>query len=569
MLSALRFRSAGLRLTVAVGSTALLALVTELPSRSASACEKAAIDVSSYNDPPGANLEPQGFPGLANSPFHRLPQMDDLANSNGDLGVAKIAAGNYVMLAAEKLSVATPCTSGCGTVIYPSGNRQRFFRYVSTNGIDWTQDPAGCPVFDGKRDPILAIDGVTPIQIPNVKCVDLVESTPNELHMYFNDVPGTMIVHAVSYDQGRCWTGARAVFDAKSCGGSCWDKIVHTPTVIDIAAYAPSFVSANPKKRFIMGYSGLTSADAWEGIGIAYAATWDGPFERYRFPYPHPLGQAFTNTDTPPAGQGGEWQQKCIYRPRLVVRPDTGELTLFYVGAYLGGLGLPRGSIAYATSSTTGAGSWGRCWKLNATSTCVNPGYQDAPIFAGTGNPPDYDSKDTWCPDLINEPDPTSANDPDPFAPNATVRLYYLCTSLDSTVAGGIRVAESPWSDLPSTPAKSDPPTHGDLALRPAVSTTQAPRSFLSAHPNPMTHSVQLSLDLSARSLDGTLELDILDPSGRRVRRLWSGYATTAPAALEWDGQDGRGRAVPSGRYAVVIRRGEQVLETATVSVLR
>lgn len=54
--------------------------------------------------------------------------------------------------------------------------------------------------------------------------------------------------------------------------------------------------------------------------------------------------------------------------------------------------------------------------------------------------------------------------------------------------------------------------------------------------------------------------LEILDPSGRIVRRLPSGPVPPAGVRLTWDGQDGRGRPAPSGIYLLRWHAAEDAL---------
>lgn len=70
----------------------------------------------------------------------------------------------------------------------------------------------------------------------------------------------------------------------------------------------------------------------------------------------------------------------------------------------------------------------------------------------------------------------------------------------------------------------------------------------LTASPNPFTPRTALAFDL-ARA--GTVELEIFDLAGRRVRRLAHGHYAAGRHALAWDGRDDAGLEVPSGLYVV------------------
>jgi flagellar hook assembly protein FlgD len=50
------------------------------------------------------------------------------------------------------------------------------------------------------------------------------------------------------------------------------------------------------------------------------------------------------------------------------------------------------------------------------------------------------------------------------------------------------------------------------------------------------------------------VQLDILDATGRVVRRLLDRWVPAGPRAAAWDGRDGGGRALPSGIYVVRMR---------------
>ena len=66
----------------------------------------------------------------------------------------------------------------------------------------------------------------------------------------------------------------------------------------------------------------------------------------------------------------------------------------------------------------------------------------------------------------------------------------------------------------------------------------------LSAWPLPFRSQLNLRIDTA-----GTHQLEIVDASGRRIRRL--GVTTDGQTPVTWDGRDARGRQVPSGVYFV------------------
>ena len=71
--------------------------------------------------------------------------------------------------------------------------------------------------------------------------------------------------------------------------------------------------------------------------------------------------------------------------------------------------------------------------------------------------------------------------------------------------------------------------------------------------PNPARGAVSLVARAPA-PVSG--EAVVLGADGRRVRGLWRGTVSPAPATLSWDGRDDRGRAVASGVYWVALRAG-------------
>jgi hypothetical protein len=68
----------------------------------------------------------------------------------------------------------------------------------------------------------------------------------------------------------------------------------------------------------------------------------------------------------------------------------------------------------------------------------------------------------------------------------------------------------------------------------------------LSLYPNPFNPRTRVELSWPA---GGQGRLEVLDLRGRLVAELWRGTVTTAPATVDWDGTDHRGRPSPSGVY--------------------
>ncbi len=83
------------------------------------------------------------------------------------------------------------------------------------------------------------------------------------------------------------------------------------------------------------------------------------------------------------------------------------------------------------------------------------------------------------------------------------------------------------------------------------VSASPVSRAALSLAPNvPNPFNPRTELRFEVREA-GEITLDILDARGRRVRRVVRAHFEAGENRLQWDGRDGRGRAVPSGAYAV------------------
>ncbi len=84
-----------------------------------------------------------------------------------------------------------------------------------------------------------------------------------------------------------------------------------------------------------------------------------------------------------------------------------------------------------------------------------------------------------------------------------------------------------------------------------AVDTLPGPPSppsgrLLAVEPNPCNPVAWVTCAMSARD---QATLDIVDPAGRRVRRLWSGSLATGTHRFAWDGHDEAGRPAAAGVY--------------------
>jgi len=74
---------------------------------------------------------------------------------------------------------------------------------------------------------------------------------------------------------------------------------------------------------------------------------------------------------------------------------------------------------------------------------------------------------------------------------------------------------------------------------------------FLQIYPIPSSAQIAILYTLSERA---PIELEILDISGRLVKRLVKGIKTPGRRSICWDGRDEEGRKVPNGVYFCKLR---------------
>ena len=415
----------------------------------------------------------------------------------------------------------------------------KLFRYVSTDGSVWTKDPSNAVLKPASPG------------FAGTKCSDLVwesatASSPEKLHVYVSPSNGREIVHAESTDDGVTWSVGTVVFQRgkefypdSADAAIAWDRDgVQNPSVIDIERYDPEWVDEHPDERFILAYAGLNSDEGgtagWNGIGIAYSDSWDGTFERRRFNSVNPkwLGKAFTNKPSV------SWQSDLVYRPRLVVGPPNNKLFLFYTAVD----STDRcQKIAYATS-----GVWGFRWNRGP----LDPS-SSLPIWEAQHGP--YDDKDSYCPDIVAEPDLLNPT---------TFRLYYLGTTATEG-SNTLLAAEANILSLPVPPNATLP------VPRPVAVPDDLEPPRLLAAPNPMREGASFHVAPELRQGEGIAELVILDVQGRSVRRLWEGPTSSLPERVEWDGRTEAGRRTAAGAYLFVLRNETGPVESTWISVLR
>lgn len=92
----------------------------------------------------------------------------------------------------------------------------------------------------------------------------------------------------------------------------------------------------------------------------------------------------------------------------------------------------------------------------------------------------------------------------------------------------------------------------GLQAITPVDRVPLLPTSLaIGAYPNPFASAATLTVALSEES---SLEIDILDITGRRVASLQPAHASRGTVTRVWDGRDASGRTLPSGSYLAVAR---------------
>jgi hypothetical protein len=89
-----------------------------------------------------------------------------------------------------------------------------------------------------------------------------------------------------------------------------------------------------------------------------------------------------------------------------------------------------------------------------------------------------------------------------------------------------------------------DEPTSG-------ISPDEGGTRFALSHPNPFVPPGPIRYSLSHSS---DVRIDVLDASGRRVRRITDGLEAAGPHVVQWDGKGDEGQRAPSGIYFVVVR---------------
>ncbi len=89
-------------------------------------------------------------------------------------------------------------------------------------------------------------------------------------------------------------------------------------------------------------------------------------------------------------------------------------------------------------------------------------------------------------------------------------------------------------------------------------------RISVGAYPNPFNAATNVVWSLPA---SGDVNVEIVDVSGRVVRTLYKGFATSGSHSVVWDGKDDSGEAVPSGTYMCRVRCGDHTAAAKVVLI--
>ena len=107
----------------------------------------------------------------------------------------------------------------------------------------------------------------------------------------------------------------------------------------------------------------------------------------------------------------------------------------------------------------------------------------------------------------------------------------------------------------------------GPFAYPQVVAAPPARRATITllAAPNPVSTGTDVHFGLPALA---HVQVEVLDSSGRLLRRLDGGSREAGTHVLRWDGSDGAGRTLSPGVYYVRVRAGE-LMRTLRVSLIR
>jgi hypothetical protein len=90
----------------------------------------------------------------------------------------------------------------------------------------------------------------------------------------------------------------------------------------------------------------------------------------------------------------------------------------------------------------------------------------------------------------------------------------------------------------------------GDAAARPAVT------RLVGVHPNPFQGAARIAVELAS---DRTVQVEVIDPQGRLIRKLAYGSLPAGRHQLDWNGRDASGARVTPGVYLLRVTAGDYV----------
>ena len=93
-----------------------------------------------------------------------------------------------------------------------------------------------------------------------------------------------------------------------------------------------------------------------------------------------------------------------------------------------------------------------------------------------------------------------------------------------------------------------------------------SPVAMAPARPNPFNPATLLAFEIAR---EGTVELRILDASGRMVRTLAQGFLSAGRHEAFWDGRDSEGRGVASGLYVAEVTAAGQGSDRTKLVLVR
>lgn len=161
------------------------------------------------------------------------------------------------------------------------------------------------------------------------------------------------------------------------------------------------------------------------------------------------------------------------------------------------------------------------------------------PLYAGEGAalhlPPSTSSP--WFLNGVEGGDAGRSGTLDSFEIESGAVTYVTDTTLPkSTVEGGSAALWIPEAAVSGAP-------NGDGRVS---------RPSLAAWPNPFRGAARVELSIDRPE---PVRLVVLDVQGREVRVVTQGVKGAGVHAFQWDGRDGRGRSLPSGRYYLLLER--------------